>query len=162
MIDTSSGSTRRPDRAGFVVAAILFILAGVLWYEAHAMSGAVTYGVGPTAALKTVAIGLVGLAVATLVSALRGTGGAPPEPMDARPVWLVMAGCAFLIGCIYFGGGFIIATAGLFAATATAFGRRKIVADIVIGLVLALLIYLLFSKLLTLTLPQGSLERLIG
>ncbi len=162
MIDTSSGGVRRTDRAGLVVGALLFVLAGVLWYEAYAMSGAVSYGVGPTAALKTVAIGLAGLAVATLVSALRGTGAVSPEPMATGPVLLVLAGCAFLILCIYLGGGFIIATAGLFAATATAFGRRKIVADLVIGLVLALVIYLMFSKLLTLTLPQGPLERLIG
>jgi putative tricarboxylic transport membrane protein len=49
----------------------------------------------------------------------------------------------------------------LFAATATAFGRRAIAADLIIGFVIAVVIYLAFSKLLTLGLPEGPLERLL-
>ena len=49
----------------------------------------------------------------------------------------------------------------LFAATATAFGRRAIVTDLVLGFVIATVIYLVFSKLLTLGLPAGPLERLV-
>jgi putative tricarboxylic transport membrane protein len=152
------------DKAGVVMAAILLALAAVLWREAIVMdaAGTVTYGVGPTAALKAVAIGLLVLSLALGFSSLRSSGEAAPEPMDATPVWIIMAACAFMIACLRFGGGFIPATAVLFAATATAFGRRKIIADLAIGSVLATLIYLLFSKLLTLTLPQGPIERLLG
>jgi putative tricarboxylic transport membrane protein len=149
------------DRAGLVIAAILVFLAGVLWREAYTMGGTVNYGVGPTAALKVVAGGLLLLALATAWSAFR-SAGETPEPMDARPVWMIMAGCAVMIIFIQYGVGFIPATTVLFAATATAFGRRKIPVDLAIGFVLATLIYLLFSKLLTLTLPQGPLERLLG
>jgi putative tricarboxylic transport membrane protein len=49
----------------------------------------------------------------------------------------------------------------LFAATATAFGRRAIHIDLAIGLVLAIVVFLLFDKLLTLSLPAGPLERLL-
>ena len=49
----------------------------------------------------------------------------------------------------------------LFAATARAFGRTAIVTDLVIGLVLAFVVYLMFTKLLTLSLPEGPLERLL-
>jgi putative tricarboxylic transport membrane protein len=48
----------------------------------------------------------------------------------------------------------------LFAATATAFGRRAILTDLVIGFVIGTIIYLAFSRLLTLSLPAGPLERL--
>lgn len=156
------GSTpHHVDRAGLIMAAILMLLAVVLWREAYTMSGAVSYGVGPTAALKVVGSCLVLLALATGISALRKPGETP-EAMNAGPVWLILAACAVMIGFIKFGVGFIPATTVLFAATATAFGRRRIAADLAIGFVLSVLIYLLFSKLLTLTLPQGPLERLLG
>jgi putative tricarboxylic transport membrane protein len=149
------------DKPGLIMAAILGLLALVLWREAYTMSGAVSYGVGPTAALKVVAGGLLVLAIATAVAAIRKPGG-ETEPMDAKPVWLILAACAVMIAFIKFGVGFIPATTVLFAATATAFGRRNIPADLAIGFALSVLIYLLFSKLLTLTLPQGPLERLLG
>ena len=72
----------------------------------------------------------------------------------------VLGGLAALIAVIGFGGGFIIATALLFAMTAAAFGRKAFHIDIIIGLVLATIVYLVFSKLLALTLPAGPLERL--
>ena len=66
-----------------------------------------------------------------------------------------------LIAIIAFGGGFIPATAVLFAATAAAFGRKAVITDLVIGAVLGLAVYLLFDKLLTLSLPAGPIERLL-
>jgi putative tricarboxylic transport membrane protein len=60
-----------------------------------------------------------------------------------------------------FGGGFVLAMALLFAATARGFGRRALLVDLLIGLALGLVVYLMFTKLLTLALPQGPLERLI-
>ncbi len=80
--------------------------------------------------------------------------------MDFRPVLLILAGLALMITVIGVGGGFIPAMTILFAATATAFGRRAIVADLIIGFVISTVIYLAFSKLLTLSLPAGPLERL--
>ena len=50
----------------------------------------------------------------------------------------------------------------LFAATAAAFGRRAIHIDLAIGLVLGTAAYLMFAKLLSLSLPMGPVERLLG
>ena len=48
----------------------------------------------------------------------------------------------------------------LFAFTARAFGRKSLVIDGVIGLVMGVIIFLVFNKLLSLALPQGPFERL--
>jgi putative tricarboxylic transport membrane protein len=152
--------SRRIDTAGIVIAAALALLAVVLVVDALRIQANVVYGMGPQAVPILIAIGLGILAAGNLVNALRG-GDVEPEAMDFRPVLLILAGLAMMITLIGIGGGFIPAMTVLFAATATAFGRRAIVADIIIGFVIAVVIYLAFSKLLTLGLPQGPLERLL-
>jgi putative tricarboxylic transport membrane protein len=107
-----------------------------------------------------VAVGLAILALGNAVMAFRGELPAR-ESLDWKPIVLILGGLAALIALIRFGGGFIFATAILFAATSTAFGRRAIITDLVIGFVIGVVVYLLFSKLLTLSLPVGPLERLI-
>ena len=74
---------------------------------------------------------------------------------------LIVGGLAALIALIGLGGGFVPATTILFATTAAAFGRRAVLADLAIGFVLSVSVYLLFSRLLSLSLPMGPLERLI-
>ena len=83
------------------------------------------------------------------------------EDYDAKAVGLIVGGLAALIAIIGLDGGFIPATTILFAATAAAFGRRAFLTDFVIGFVLSLVVYLLFTKLLSLSLPVGPLERLL-
>ena len=83
------------------------------------------------------------------------------EDFNPQAIALILGGFAALIAIIGLGGGFIPATAILFASTATAFGRRAIVTDLVIGLVLGVLVFLLFDKLLTLSLPAGPIERFL-
>ena len=139
---------------------LLFVIALVVLWDMSRLQLTSVYGVGPKAMPIVVASGLMLLALGNLVVALRG--GLPArEDADPRAVLLILGGLAALIAIIGLGGGFIIATAILFAATATAFGRRAIVADLAIGFVLAVIIFLLFDKLLTLSLPAGPLERLL-
>lgn len=152
--------SRRIDTAGIVIAAALALLAVVLVVDALRIQANVVYGLGPQAMPILVAVGLAILAAGNLINALGG-GDVEPEAMDFRPVLLILAGLAMMITLIGIGGGFIPAMTVLFATTATAFGRRNIIADIVIGFVIAAVIYLAFSKLLTLGLPQGPLERLL-
>ena len=147
------------DRAGIVIALALLAVAAVLVIDALRIQANVVYGLGPQAMPIIVAIGLAILAAGNFVNALRG-GDAEREEMDFRPVLLILAGLALMIAIIGLGGGFIPAMTVLFATTARAFGRRAFVADIVIGFVMAAIIYLAFSKLLTLSLPAGPLERL--
>lgn len=151
---------RQVDRAGIVIALALAALAVVLVWDASKIEAVTTYGMGPGAMPVVIAIGLGLLAIGNLYDALRGN--LPPrESADIKAVLLILIGLALLIGIIGFGGGFILATSALFVTTSAAFGRRALVTDIVIALVLTTLIYLAFDKLLTLSLPAGPLERLL-
>jgi putative tricarboxylic transport membrane protein len=146
------------DRAGMAIAATLLAIAIVILWDATSLPAPV-YGIGPRAMPILVASGLILLAFGNAVLAWRGDFP-PREALDAKPLLLILGGLAALIAIIGLNGGFIVATAVLFAATAAAFGRRAILTDLAIGLVLSTVVYLTFSKLLTLSLPMGPIERL--
>lgn len=57
--------------------------------------------------------------------------------------------------------GFVPCSAVLFLAVAVAFGRRRPLVDLAIGLALALAVYLVFTRLMGLTLPAGWLKGLV-
>jgi putative tricarboxylic transport membrane protein len=152
---------RHTDIAGIVIAAALFVAAAVIFWDMTTLQITSTYGVGPKAMPIVVATGLALLAVGNLVLAVRGS--LPErESAAARPVLLVLGGVVGLIAIFGLGGGFIPAGTVLFAATSAAFGRQPklILLDIAIGFALSVVIFLLFDKLLTLSLPAGPLERL--
>ena len=150
---------RRIDPAGIVVAGLLAALALVIAWDTSSLTLTSVYGVGPKAMPYIVAVGLAILAVGNFINGMRGDMPAREE-IDIQPILRVLGGLAALIAVIGFGGGFIIATALLFAMTAAAFGRKAFHIDIIIGLMLATIVYLVFSKILALTLPAGPLERL--
>jgi putative tricarboxylic transport membrane protein len=151
---------RKRDTAGMVIAGVLLLIALVIFWDAGAMQVATTYGMGPQAMPYVIATGMLLLAAGNFWLAWRGDFPAR-ESFDPKAVVLILGGLAALIAIIGLGGGFIPATAVLFAATATAFGRRAVHIDFAIGLVLAVVVFLLFDKLLTLSLPAGPLERLL-
>jgi putative tricarboxylic transport membrane protein len=159
--DRAHGRTsRRIDRAGLVIALALAALAAVLVWDASRLQSNTIYGMGPQAMPIVIAIGLGILAIGNLIDALRGN--LPPrESADPRAVLLILAGLALLIAIIGLGGGFILATTALFVTTSAAFGRRALLADFAIALVMTTVIYLAFDRLLTLSLPAGPLERLL-
>ena len=166
MTDNASSDTpqrpaaRRVDPAGLVIAAALAVLAVVLVWDASKLASTSMYGMGPEAMPVVVAVGLGLLAIGNLIDALRGN--LPPrESADPKPVLLILGGLALLIAIIGLGGGFILATSVLFVATSAAFGRRAILTDAAIALVMSTLVYLAFDRLLTLSLPAGPLERLL-
>jgi putative tricarboxylic transport membrane protein len=150
----------RLDVAGVVIAGLLLFISAIVWWDMNSLALSATYGIGPKAMPGLVSAGLAVLAAANLVDALRGqlphrAAGSP------KAILLIVGGLVALMTLIGIGGGFILGTAILFAATSTAFGRRAFLADLAIGLVLAVVVYLLFAKLLALSLPMGPLERLI-
>ncbi len=156
----STSQNRRVDAAGLVIALTLLLIAGVIWWDISSLQIASAYGFGPAEMPIIVSICLAVLAVGNGIMALRGD--LPErESLDWKPIFLILGGLACLIVLIRIGGGFMLGTAILFATTSAAFGRRAFIKDFIIGLVLAVVIYILFSKLLTLTLPAGPLERLI-
>jgi putative tricarboxylic transport membrane protein len=158
--NVEAAQARKPDTAGMVIAGALLLIALVIYWDASAMQIATTYGMGPQAMPYVIATGLVILAAGNFWLAWRGDFP-ERESFEPKPILLILGGLAALIAIIGLGGGFIPATAILFAATATAFGRRAIHIDLAIGLVLALVVFLLFDKLLTLSLPAGPIERLL-
>jgi putative tricarboxylic transport membrane protein len=155
-----SSAPRRVDPAGLVIALTLAAVAAVLVWDANQLQSNSPYGMGPHAMPIVIAIGLGILAIGNLIDALRGNLPAR-ESADPKAVLLILAGLALLIAIIGLGGGFILATTALFVTTSRAFGRRAILADLAIALVMTTLIYLAFDRLLTLSLPAGPLERLM-
>jgi putative tricarboxylic transport membrane protein len=143
-----------------VIAAVLMLIALVVFWDTSSLQLATTYGIGPKAMPYVIALGMAALAVGNFWLAWRGDFP-DRESLDYRAIVLILGGLAALIAIIGLGGGFIPATAILFAATATAFGRRAIVTDLIIGAVLGVVVFLLFDKLLTLSLPAGPIERLL-
>ena len=150
---------KQPDRAGIAIAVLLLAIAAVIAWDTSALQLAPTYGLGPKMMAYAVAAGMAIIGVANLVMAWQG-GFPERESYDPKALILILGGFAALIAIIAFGGGFIAATAVLFAATAAAFGRKAVIVDLIIGTVLGTAVYLLFDKLLTLSLPAGPLERL--
>lgn len=151
---------RRTDPAGFIIAGILAFIAIVIAWDSSRLTLTATYGVGPRAAPIIVAIGLAVLAIGNFFMGLQG--GLPPrEDLNITAILRILGGLAALIAVIGFGYGFIIGTMLLFAMTSSAFGRKALVTDLLIGLVLGTFVYVLFSRVLSLGLPSGPLELFI-
>lgn len=154
----STSPARSLHRPTLVIGIALFALAFITWRDASAMQIRATYGMGADAASYFVALFLATMGAGHLVAAFRW--GDDPGPTDWKAVGWVALGLSSLIAAIWLGAGFIIGSTLLFAFTARAFGRRAWAADLALGLVLATGIFLLFNKLLTLSLPMGPVERL--
>jgi putative tricarboxylic transport membrane protein len=155
-----STSQQRPDVAGLVIALLLLVLAGLVWWDMTTLQILSPYDLGPKVMPIIVSAGLGLLAIGNGIAAFRGH--LPErERLAWAPIVLILGGLATLIALIALGGGFMIGTAVLFATTSAAFGRKAFVTDLIIGAVLAVIIYLLFAKLLTLSLPAGPLENLL-
>lgn len=153
-------STRPVNRSYLIIGLLLLALAAVTAWDASSMQVRANFGVGADAASYLVAAMLVVLALGHFVGAIWGAAMTFDE-VDYKALGWVALALACLVATIWLGGGFILGTTLLFAFTARAFGRRALLADLLIGAVLALLVFLLFHGLLTLALPEGPLERLI-
>jgi putative tricarboxylic transport membrane protein len=150
---------RRTDPAGLVIAGLLAALAILIAWDTSNLTLTSVYGVGPKAMPIVVAVGLAILAAGNFINGMKGDFPAREE-INNTAIVRILGGLAALIAVIGFGGGFIIATTLLFAMTAAAFGRKALHIDLAIGFVLATVVYLVFSKVLSLALPAGPLEHL--
>ncbi|MGW0432536.1 tripartite tricarboxylate transporter TctB family protein [Micromonospora sp. NPDC003197] len=82
----------------------------------------------------------------------------PSEPERIQwlqPVLLAVALCGYVFALEPVG--FVLASAVFFVATARILGSRQLLRDVVIGVPLALVIYLAFTYLLAIQLPSGVL-----
>ena len=158
----SQGSSpgRRPRGAAFVIAAGLAGLAAVLLWDAAGLRQDGGYaGVGPADVPRIVAYGLLVLAVLTVLAGLKGDLPKPPRQAPAPVLW-ILGGLGLQLALLHVVG-FVISSALLFGMTARGFGQRPLWKNIAVGLVLALVIYGVFDRLLRLNLPGGPLEMLI-
>jgi putative tricarboxylic transport membrane protein len=160
MTTGSSKPQRRPDGAALVIAVILAAIAIVIFWQTSQMRvPPVQQRVGPQVFPYVVASGLVLLAIGTLVSALRN--GFPERTRDDfRPIFWIVGGLVAQI-LLLSTAGFSVATGILFALTAKGFGRGPLWQTIPIGIVFAFIVWFIFSRGLSLSLPAGPLERLL-
>lgn len=157
-----SGSTplqRRPNGAALAMAGLLAVLAAVILWDAARLHQIGGYsGIGPADVSRWIGFALIGLALWSAVAAFREP--AEPVPSQDIPAVLWMAGGLAAQILMLNTAGFALATGLLFAFTARGFGKRNLALTIPLGIVFALLVYLVFAGLLKLSLPAGPLEHL--
>jgi putative tricarboxylic transport membrane protein len=119
-------------------------------------------GVGPRFFPYLVGAGLTACGALLVFRALAGGWRAMPySDAHATPDWpafaLISAGIVLQMVLIGWAG-FVLAGIVLFTLVARGFGSARLVRDIVIGAVLVTVAYLVFTRLLSLTLPAGWLS----
>ncbi len=148
---------RRPDRAALVIALVLLVLAAVIAWDAGRVTGGGAYArIGPQTIPYAIAVCLAGLGLWTIIESWRGDFP-EREHQEAMPVLWIVAGLLLQLLTIRFIG-FTIATGALFALVARGFGERRFWISIPFGIVLSLIVWALFARGLSLSLPQGPLE----
>lgn len=153
-------SERRPRWAALIIAAGLAGMAALLLWDAAGQKQDGGYaGVGPADVPRLIAYGLIVLAVLTVVSGLQGDLPRPPRQAPAPLLW-ILGGLGLQLALLHVAG-FVVSGALLFGMTARGFGQRPLWRNVAVGLVLALVIYGVFDRLLKLNLPGGPLEHLI-
>jgi len=151
------------------VAVVLFGLAAIIFYDVTLMAPAQAVGVGPTASMRIVGALLIVLGIAHVIAAVqrrsaqRGRDTAELDEIltNRGALGWVLGGLIGMILILQVGGGFVIGSTWLFAATARAFGQPIRFKSPAIGFVLAGLVYAFFTQALSLSLPSGPLERLL-
>jgi len=161
-LDTTNktSSQRRPDWAALAIAAVLAIVAAVIFVDMSRLTSSTGYSpVGPASVPYWIAFGLVGLAIWTVFAAFRHDF---PErdQQEISPVLWVVGGLLGQMILIRFAG-FSIATGILFGFAARGFGARRLHISIPVGIVICLAIWWLFAGVLQLSLPAGPLENLL-
>jgi putative tricarboxylic transport membrane protein len=153
-------TTRRPDGAAFVIAALLAAVGTLLVWQGFVIPDKGGYaGVGSGDMPIFVGAGLWCLALTHVWKALRH--GAPAIPRQQPvPILFITGGLALQLILLH-PLGFSIASGILFAMTAAAFGRRNFAISLPVGIGFALVIYGVFDQLLKLNLPAGFPETLI-
>lgn len=154
----STSLASRLHRPTLTIGIALFGIALITWRDAANMQIRASYGMGADAASYFVAVFLAALGLGHILAAFRWAS--EPGDSDWKAVIWVSLGLGSLLAALWFQLGFVAGSTLLFACTARAFGRRAIIADLILGLILATGIFLLFNKLLTLALPMGPFERL--
>lgn len=154
-------------RAGEIcVAGSLAALGVLILAQATSIGGSAGFsGVGPRA--FPYAVGGLMVVLAALLAresfagGFRSVEGAPGAPGEWLHFGAISAGVLVHMAIIA-GAGFVIASTVLFVACAFGFGSRRLLRDVVVGFVLAVVVYLVFARGLSINLPGGPLRFLAG
>jgi putative tricarboxylic transport membrane protein len=146
------------SKAGYAVGLGLIALAGIIWFDTARMQVPPNYSAyGPQIFPYISIVALVAVALYLLWQTAVGKPDAVKPEAD-RSDWLGVIAISvgllsqvFLIETL----GFVISAAILFFAVAWGFRSRKWVRDAIVAIVLSLVTYLVFTKLLNLQLPPG-------
>jgi putative tricarboxylic transport membrane protein len=141
----------------------------VIWQTTAIRVAPIYATVGPRTIPFIVGAGLVLTGLWLAVEALSGrttAGSAESEDVDlSLPTDWRTVGLLALVLIVYLllieRAGFVIASTVLFAGAAAAMGSRRYVRDTVIGVLLALALYLIFNRGLGLNLPAGVLAGIV-
>ncbi|SMQ68668.1 putative tricarboxylic transport membrane protein [Devosia lucknowensis] len=160
MNENTTTNERRPNWAALVTAAVLMAVAVLIVAEAVKLGNAARYArVGPATFAYVIGFFLAGLSLWTLIHALRDKFPRWTVPELGPVAWVAGGMIAQMVLLPY--AGFSIATGLLFALTARGFGQRPFWLGLAVGVPLAFFVWLVFARLLMLSLPAGPLERLI-
>ncbi|MEU7746399.1 tripartite tricarboxylate transporter TctB family protein [Nonomuraea sp. NPDC049158] len=141
--------------AGFLAVALVVLAQAFMIPD-----GGGYQAVGPRAFPLLVGIGMAVVAVIGVVQAFRAPvtrEGGEDKGVHWRPV-LLLIGALALYAVLLAPVGYWQATTLFFVAVARVLGSRKLVRDLVVGLLLALATYLLFDRVLGITLPPGLIR----
>ena len=157
---TPSTGVRPPPRPWWLGVAVIAL--GLVWlYGALSVPQAATYAVvGPGLFPAVIGAGLVVMGLLLLAAVARGERFEPQEAEDAdvtrspsrAAFWMTVAAGVVPVLVIR-PLGFPVAAAFTFALTARAFGSRRLPLDLGVGFLLGVACWLLFSRLLGLSLP---------
>ena len=154
-------------RSGAEIALSLGVVAlgiGVAAVTATLPSEGGYAGIGANFIPAVVAAGIIALGLWLSFEAFAGgwrKRDEPAETFQPSPFLWVSAGLfahMVLIGWA----GFVIAGIVLFACVARGFGSRRLLRDVAIALIFTVGIYLFFVKLLSVNLPAGWLQPVLG
>lgn len=149
------------DFAGLAIAAGLFALALLIWWDASGYPIRRSYAqFGPEIFPYIVAAGLAGFGALTVVLALRGEFPEREEMAWPPVVWIGGAVAAEIV-LLTVGAGFILASGTLFGFAARGMGRRPVWLCVLVGIGVSALLYILFRHGLGLSLRAGPSERVI-
>ncbi|MFC5825598.1 tripartite tricarboxylate transporter TctB family protein [Nonomuraea insulae] len=153
--------TQRIVSLGFLAAALV-----VLAQAFSIPQGDAYQAVGPRAFPLLVGAGLGVVSVIGVVQAFR-SGPSPAEETPTEethseethwPSVLMLLGALLAYALLLVPVGYWQATTLFFVAVARVLGSRRLVRDVLVGLVLALATYFLFDRLLGITLPPGLIR----
>ena len=145
---------------------VVLLGAVVIWETRDIRVTPINARIGPRVIPYIVGSGLVVVGIWYLIAVLLGHGSSPGAGEDGEDVdasaptdWVTIGIIGFsLLAYLYLieRAGFIIASSVLFFGAAFGMGSRRVVRDVAIAIVLSIAVYLVFTRGLSLRLPEGD------